>query len=119
MRLLDFLLARNARVELAPITEPRKDYASLADVFETAQKQEATVSEQINSLYKVAFGADAYDAVVQTQWFVNEQVEEEKSVREIVAKLHLVKDDPPSLLEIDRELGARSVTEGGVGKETA
>jgi ferritin len=44
---------------------------------------------------------------VQTEWFVNEQVEEEKSMRDIVAKLRMVKDDAPSLLDMDRELGSR------------
>jgi ferritin len=108
MRLLDFLIAKNARVELKGIAEPRGDYKSLVDVFETAYKQEQNVTKQINGLYEVAFKAKAFDTVIQTEWFVNEQVEEEKAMREIVAKLQMVKDDPPSLLELDRELGART-----------
>ena len=109
MRLLDFLLAKNARVELKGIAEPRGEYKSLVDVFETAYKQEQNVTKQINGLYEVAFKAKAFDTVIQTEWFVNEQVEEEKSMREIVAKLQMVKDDPPSLLDLDRELGARTL----------
>jgi ferritin len=37
-----------------------------------------------------------------------EQVEEEKSAREIVRKFHLVRNDPASMLDLDRELGSRT-----------
>ena len=49
--------------------------------------------------------------MVQLEWFLNEQVEEEKSCREIVARLHRVGNDPAGLPEIDNSLGARA-TEG-------
>ena len=104
----DFLIAKNATVTLKAIGEPKGQYTSLLDVFETAYKQEQNVTKQINGLYEVAFKAKAFDTVIQTEWFVNEQVEEEKSMREIVAKLQMVKDDPPSLLDLDRELGSRT-----------
>jgi ferritin len=108
MRLFDFLLAKNANIRLQSLKEPRANYASLLDVFETAYKQEQDVSTQINSLYETAFKEKAYDTAVQTEWFVNEQVEEEKTMREIVGKLQLIKDDAPSLLDLDRELGGRA-----------
>ena len=107
IRLFDFLLAKNAKTELKALKEPKSDYTSLLDVFETAYRQEQEVTKQINGLYEVAFREKAYDTVVQTEWFVNEQVEEEKTMREIVGKLQMVKDDPPSLLDLDRELGGR------------
>jgi ferritin len=46
--------------------------------------------------------------MTELQWFLTEQVEEEKSAREIVAKLRLVKNDPGSTLDLDRELAART-----------
>jgi ferritin len=48
-----------------------------------------------------------FAAMAELQWFITEQVEEEKSAREIVAKFRMLKDDPASLLDLDRELGAR------------
>jgi ferritin len=107
MRLLDFMLARHAKVVLTDLPRPKTDYASLLDVFETSFKQEQQVSAQIESLYELAFKEKTYPAVVQLEWFLTEQVEEEKTCREIVAKLKMVGDDPASILEIDRELGAR------------
>lgn len=107
MRLFDFMLARNSKPDLRSLEQPRSEYKSLADIFETAYEQEKTVSGQIESLYELVFREKAYPAVVQLEWFLNEQVEEEKTCREIVAKLEMVGKDPAGLLEIDRELGTR------------
>jgi hypothetical protein len=42
-----------------------------------------------------------------------------KNVREIVAKFQMVKDDPASLLDLDRELGARTPDAKAGDKENA
>ena len=108
MRLLDFMLARHCKVVLMDLPRPRTDFVSITEVFETAFAQEQAVSKQIESLYELAFKEKAYPAVVQLEWFLTEQVEEEKTCREVVTKLQMVAGDPASLLEIDRELGART-----------
>ena len=111
MKLFDFVLARNAAVDLKPIDQPRQTFASVADVFEKALEQEQEVSRQIDSLYEIAFREKAFAAVAELQWFLTEQVEEEKTGREIVAKFKMVGNDPASLLDLDRELGSRSAVE--------
>jgi ferritin len=108
MKLLDFILARDENVELEAIARPRLAFNTLADVFERALEQEQEVSRQIDSLYEIAFTEKAFAAVAELQWFLTEQVEEEKTAREIVAKLKLVGNDPASLLDLDRELGSRT-----------
>lgn len=108
MKLLDFLIARHHPVHLGAIAEPRAEFSSLLDVFESAQSQEKVVSKQIDALYEMAFTEKVFAAMAELQWFITEQVEEEKNVREIVAKLRMVKDDPSSILDLDRELGARA-----------
>ncbi len=113
MKLLDFVLARNHPVRLLAIDQPRGAFASVVDVFERALAQEEEVSRQIDALYELAFKEKAFAAMAELQWFITEQVEEEKTVREIVAKFHMVKDDPASLLDLDRELGERQAEAGG------
>jgi ferritin len=107
MRLYDFLLMRQGRVRLRPIAQPQIDFASVPDVFQTAFEQEQGVTAQINKLYELAFQEKAFAALVELEWFIQEQVEEEKTARDIVYKFQLVKDDPAALLDLDRELGAR------------
>ena len=107
MRLYDFVSARGGRVELMPLEQPRSEFSSLVDVFEAVLEQERTVTEQINSLCELAFREKAFSALVELEWFVKEQVEEEKTARDVLHKFTLVQDDPSSLLDLDRELGDR------------
>lgn len=107
MRLLDFLLARNGTIKLKAVPEPSGKFKSITEVFEEALEQEQEVSTKIDGLYELALKEKAFAALVQLQWFITEQVEEERSAREIVGKLHLLKNDPAALLDLDRELGAR------------
>jgi ferritin len=109
MKLYDFLIARDGTVELKAMAEPRATYESIAAVFEAALQQEQEVSRQIDSLYELAFKERSYAAFVELQWFLTEQVEEERSAREIVAKFRLVGTDAGSLIDLDRELGGRTV----------
>jgi len=79
-------------------------------VFEKALEHEQKVTIQINSLYELCFKEKAFAEMTELQWFLTEQVEEEKIAREIVAKFRLVKNDPAAILDLDRELGARTTT---------
>jgi ferritin len=102
-------------VKLRTIAQPQIDFASVPDVFQQALAQEQKVTEQINSLYELAFKEKAFAALVELEWFINEQVEEEKTARDIVYKFQLVKDDPAALLDLDRELGARQPEPAAAG----
>ena len=112
MKLFDFVLARDQSVELMAIEQPKSDYKNVAEVFERALLQEQEVSRQIDALYEIAFHEKAFSAAAELQWFLTEQVEEEKTAREIVAKFRMVGSDPASLLDLDRELGARTSADG-------
>ncbi len=111
MKLFDFVLARNGVVELKLLEQPLLEFDSFAEVFEYALKQEEQVTAKINDLYELAFKSRAFAEMTELQWFLTEQVEEEKSARETVARFRLVGDDPGSLLDLDRELGTRSAAQ--------
>jgi ferritin len=110
LKLFDFVLARDGKVELKSIDQPPAEYESLGAVFEQALKHEQRVTGQINALYELCFTQKAFAEMTELQWFLTEQVEEEKTARQIVAKFRLVKADPSALLDLDRELAARSAT---------
>jgi ferritin len=111
IRLYDFLIARNCRVSLTSIAEPQNDFESITDVFSKSLSQEETITQQINSLYELAHQEKAFAAMVELEWFINEQVEEEKTAREIVHKFNLVQNDPAAMLDMDRELAGRTAEE--------
>ncbi len=112
MKLFDFVLARDHDVELKAMAAPTIRFASIVEVFEQALKQEQETSRHIDALYELAFKEKAFAALAELQWFLTEQVEEEKTAREILAKFQLVKNDPAALLDLDRELGARPESNG-------
>ena len=117
MKLFDFILARDQQVVLKPLEQPRQAFSSLLDVFERALKQEQDVSRQIDALYETAFQEKAFAAVAELQWFLTEQVEEEKTGREIVGKLQMIGSDMASVLDMDRELGSRTAIEAPTAAE--
>jgi ferritin len=108
MKLYDFVLDRGGDVVLKAMAAPTQNFGSLHDVFDRVSKQEQGVSGQIDALYELAFKEKAFSATVELQWFLTEQVEEEKSAREILAKLELIANDPAALLDFDRDLGSRT-----------
>lgn len=108
LKLFDFVLARDGNVELKTIDQPKTSFDSLPAVFEQALEHEQNVTIQISSLYELCFKEKAFAEMTELQWFLTEQVEEEKVAREIVAKFRLVKNDPAAILDMDRELGSRT-----------
>lgn len=107
MKLYEFLADRNATIELKPIPAPSVEFESLYNMFTLALKQEEEVSESINDLYETALEEKAYATATELQWFLTEQVEEEKTARTLVSQLKLINNDGPALLEFDRTLGSR------------
>jgi ferritin len=108
MKLVNFVLARGYQVKLPASTSRSTSSSPVQEVFERALKQELEVSRQIDALYELAFTQKAFAAMAELQWFITEQVEEEKTVSEIVAKFQMVRNDPSSILDLDRELGSRN-----------
>jgi len=65
------------------------------------------VTSLINELYALAVEHNDYPAQVLLQWYVQEQVEEEKSAFRIVDELRMAGDDSGARLIIDHELARR------------
>jgi ferritin len=110
LKLFDFVLARDGAVDLKAIDRPNIAFETLAAVFEQALLHEQQVTLKINALYELCFNEKAFAEMAELQWFLTEQVEEEKIARQIVAKFRLIKNDPAAILDLDRELGARTTT---------
>ena len=108
MRLFDFVNDRGGRVVLQAIDQPPVEFSSPLDVMERTLEHERSVTSAIHRLYELATEESDYAAQVLLQWFITEQVEEEKAAGEVVEQLRLVGDDPTGLLMIDSRLGERA-----------
>jgi ferritin len=107
MKIFDHLIDRGGRVLLQPIGQPPADFKTPREVFEQAHKHEQEVTASINRMYGLAVDEKDFASRVFLDWFVQEQVEEEKTSDLLAEQLRMVGDDRPGLLMLDRELGQR------------
>jgi len=61
----------------------------------------------IHNLYALALKENDYPTQVMLQWFINEQVEEEKNAGQIVETLKMIGDKGSSMFVLDHRLGKR------------
>lgn len=115
MKIYNFILDRNGRVVLRGIEEPVVDFGSPLEVFEQALEHEQKVTAMINDLYGLAVGENDYASQTFLQWFVTEQVEEEKNAGDVVDTLKMIGDKSEALFLLDRELGQRRTEEQPAG----
>lgn len=107
MKIFDFIHERGGRVELQAIDQPPVSFESPLKVFEMALEHEKKVTAMIHDLYKLAEEEKDYPTQVMLHWFIEEQVEEEKSASDVVEQLKRIGDDGVGLLLLDQKLGDR------------
>jgi ferritin len=108
MRLFDYLIEAGGRVRLAGVEAPATDFKGPMQIMQESLKHEQKVTASIRKLYELADKDKDYATQLHLQWFITEQLEEEKQASDIIARLKLAGDNPAALLMIDGELGGRS-----------
>lgn len=107
MKFYDHLLERGGKVELKAIAAPKVEWKSSLELFEEVVKHEAMITSSIYALYELAQKEKDYPAQVMLQWFISEQVEEEKNATEILDNLKLIEDRGTAVLMLDHRLAKR------------
>jgi ferritin len=107
MKFYHFIIDRDGAVALQAIPAPSTEVATPLALFEAALAHEQRVTAQINAIYALAVQERDFASQSFLNWFVDEQVEEEKSAAAVIATLRRIGDDQPALVMLDRELGKR------------
>jgi ferritin len=107
MRFFDFLTDRGARVALKSIDAPPADFASPLAAFEHALEHEQRVTASIHTLMETADHEGDHAARPLLLSFVSEQIQEEKTVRQIVDRLRMVGEATAGILVLDHQLAKR------------
>ena len=107
LRFYNYIYDRNGRVELKEIPQPPKEWGSPIEAFKAAYEHEQFISKCINELAALAEEEKDYSTRSFLEWFINEQVEEEASVKKILDKLRFAENSPQILFMLDRELASR------------
>jgi len=108
MKLFQYMNERDGRILLEAISKPPSDYDSPSAIFTQVLAHEKKVTAAINALYDVAIKEKDLPTQIELQWFVKEQVEEEKSAQDILNMIQIAGESGVSLLMLDRQLGQRA-----------
>lgn len=112
MKFYNFILDREGQVALKALDAAPTTYNSPLHVFEAALENEREVTAAINDLYALANKENDFASQAWLDWFAQEQVEEEKTVGQIVDDLKRA-GDGNGLFLLDRELGNRGAAVEG------
>jgi len=107
LKFLDYIHERGGSVVLQAIQQPPSEWKSNLAAFENVLEHEQLVTASINKLYEIALAEKDYASQILLQWFINEQVEEEKNASDIIAQLHMIEDRDTAVLMLDHQLGKR------------
>lgn len=106
-RFYDFIVSRGGMVELEAIEKPPQKWDSPLNAFEETLKHEESVTAFIHDLADLSISEKDHAAHSFLKYFIDEQVEEEDTANDIIAKLKLVKDSAGGLFMLDAELKGR------------
>ncbi len=107
MKFFGYVYERGGKVTLKAIDQPPTDFKSPIEIFKAAHKHEQKVTAMIHKLYELSLKENDYPSQVMLQWFIKEQVEEEKNAEGIVEQLKMAGDSSAALLMADRQFAMR------------
>jgi ferritin len=108
LKFMDHLYERGGTVNLLAIPQPPSEFGTHLEVFQQVLEHEKKVTGMIYKLYELALKENDYASQVMLQWFITEQVEEEKNAAAIIEQLKLINARETAILMLDHDLGKRS-----------
>jgi ferritin len=113
IKLVRYVNDRDGVALIPGIKTPPKDFGDIFVMFDQVFAHEKFISGSINEIVAVCIAENDYTTQNWIQWFVNEQIEEEASVKGILDKLKLVGKN--NLYFFDRDIlslrgGGKSTT---------
>ena len=97
LKLIHFVNERGGFAVVPELKQPNLTFVSLKKAFEELLNHELAVSASINDLVELALAQKDYATHNFLQWYVMEQMEEEKLARERNEKLEMIGDDRSGL----------------------
>ena len=108
MMMVQYLLDTDAEVVIPGVEAPEPTFRDVIAPVQLALEQERRVTEQINTLVRVAREESDFASEQFMQWFIKEQVEEVATMNDLLAVVTRCKDD----LEDIEEYVAREQSPG-------
>ena len=110
MLFLKYLQNNGEKVTLDAVAKPDKDMQTLMDPLKFGFEHEQYVTSLINDIYAAAYSVKDFRTMQFLDWFVKEQLEEEKNADDMIKKMELFGNDSKGLYSLDSEYAARVYT---------
>ena len=110
MLFLKYLQMGGEKVTLDAVAKPDKELTTLMDPLKFGFEHEQYVTSLINDIYAVAYAEKDFRTMQFLDWFVKEQLEEEKNADDMIKKMELFGNDSKGLYSLDSEYAARVYT---------
>ncbi len=110
MLMLKYLQQNGEKVELLAVEKPDKEMKVLMDPLKFGFEHEQYVTSLINDIYAAAYDVRDFRTMQFLDWFVKEQLEEEKNADDMIKKMELFGNDSKGLYSLDSEYAARVYT---------
>lgn len=90
LKFIKYINERGGVAKIPAIKLPPAKYKNITEVFGAVQKHEEFITASVNEIVALCIKEKDYTTQNFVQWFVNEQIEEERNVRSIMDKLKLL-----------------------------
>ena len=108
---MNYLNSVDAKVTLLPIAEVPAKWDTVLDMFKQKLEHEKKVTSLINNLAYIANEDHDFSSINRLVWFIDEQVEEEESARDMITAMEAVEGNKYGMYMLDKELAARTYTQ--------
>lgn len=109
MKFYQYLVTMDKKPVLQGLTEPKNHFDSALDVLENSLAQEKSVTSNIYALVTLASELEEHATLSFLDWFIEEQMEEEKSFRDIIARVKAIEEGGEYFLKMDDEFAQRKL----------
>lgn len=108
LKLFHYINERGGQALVPALEAVSHDYSSVQTVFQSLLDHEVAVSLEINKLVEASLAERDFTTHNFLQWYVQEQMEEERLARTMLDKLRLIGSDTGGLYLFDRECGEKA-----------
>ncbi len=108
MKQFDYLHNVDGKISMTYVEAPDNEFTSIVEIFEKALGHEQKVTASISNILHTSLEEMDYASHSFFQWFINEQVEEEATMKTMLKKVKMVGDNSSSLYLLNAELLQRT-----------
>lgn len=109
LKLIHYINDRDGHAIVTALEMPKNTFGQVIEVFQDFLDNELLVSKSINDLVELSLNEKDYLTFKFLQWYLDEQLEEEKMAKTMLEKLQLVGSDRGGIYQLDKDIvGLRS-----------